>query len=139
VKKIVSSLIIILFILSSCGPNAVYEGSYDFNDHSWGSGESPSFSYVCTNTTDKYNFIVTLRTTTDYEYSNLWVFMYTKNPSGELRKDTLNFPLAELNGKWLGKNTGSLIEHEILIGWNKSFLKKVNIKFVLNKLLLIQK
>lgn len=123
-KTIVSSVILSLFLLVSCGPTPFFEDTYDFKDHSWGAGESPSFEFVSNDTSIAYNFIVTLRTTPEYEYSNLWVFMYIKNPGGELRKDTLNFPLAEPDGKWIGKSTGSVVEHEMLIGWNKKFPKK---------------
>ena len=113
-----------LLVVVSCGPNPLYENTYDFEDHAWGAGESPSFEFESKDTSTAFNFIVTLRTTTDYEYSNLWVFMYTKNPSGDQRKDTLNFPLADPSGKWIGKKTGSVIEHEMLIGWNKKFPQK---------------
>lgn len=123
-KAIVSSVIVSLFLLASCGPTPFYEGTYDFKDHSWGSGESPAFDFVSKDTAVAYNFVVTLRTTPEYEYSNLWVFMYILNPNGEQRKDTLNFPLADPSGKWIGKKTGSVIEHEMLIGWNKKFPTK---------------
>jgi gliding motility-associated lipoprotein GldH len=109
----------------------MFEKSHDFSDHSWGSGESPAFDIVAEDTSKAYNFIVVLRTTQDYEYSNVWVFMHTKNPNGEHRKDTLNFPLADPSGKWLGKKTGTVVEHELLIGWNKKFplIGKYQIRF----------
>jgi gliding motility-associated lipoprotein GldH len=121
-KGIIHSVCLVtLLVLSACGPQPLFEETYDFRDHSWGSGESPAFSVKSSDTLTPFNFVVTLRTTPDYEYSNLWVFMYTQNPNGSSRKDTLNFPLAEPNGKWIGKNTGSVIEHEMLIGFNRKF------------------
>jgi gliding motility-associated lipoprotein GldH len=119
--KIHSLCVIAVLMLAACGSQPLFEDTYDFRDHSWGSGESPAFTFVANDTVTPYNFVVTLRTTPDYEYSNLWVFMYTQNPNGTQRKDTLNFPLAEPSGKWIGKNTGSVIEHELLIGFNRSF------------------
>lgn len=120
VKAIISGIAVV-FLLVGCGPKPIYEDTYDFTDHSWGSGESPRFTFSSNDTSVFYNYVVTLRTTPEYEYSNLWVFMYTKNPDGKQRKDTLNFPLADPDGKWLGKKTGSIVEHEMLIGWQKKF------------------
>jgi len=124
--RIHSVLFLVLAVLSACGSQPLFEETYDFKDHSWGSGESPAFSFQSKDTLTPYNFVVTLRTTPDYEYSNLWVFMYTESPNGNLRKDTLNFPLAEPSGKWIGKNTGSVIEHEVLIGFNRVFPQSGN-------------
>ena len=122
-KRILTSLLLLL-ILTSCGDKPLYKQTYDFKNHMWGGGESPKFTFRATDTTTSYNFLLTLRTTVDYEYSNLWVFMFTENPDKSIRKDTLNFPLAKENGAWMGKNSGSIVENEFLIGFNKKFPSK---------------
>lgn len=116
--------LIVGLVLTSCGKQPMYIKTYDFSDHTWGGGESPEFKFRTNDTKNAYNFVLTLRTTTDYEYSNLWVFMYTKSPNKKIRKDTLNFPIAEPNGKWIGENSGSIVENEFLIGFNKKFPAK---------------
>jgi gliding motility-associated lipoprotein GldH len=123
VKRILIPLLLLL-ILTSCGETPLYKKTYDFKNHTWGGGESPKFTFKATDTSTAYNFVLTLRTTTEYEFSNLWVFMFTENPDKSIRKDTLNFPLAEKNGAWMGKNSGSVIENEFLIGFNKKFPHK---------------
>jgi gliding motility-associated lipoprotein GldH len=114
-------LVVLLF---ACGKTPLFKQTYDFSDQKWGGGESPKFTFRATDTKTPHNFVLTIRTTNDYEYNNIWVFMYTQNPNNTLRKDTLNLPLAESNGKWKGKNTGSIIENEFLIGFNKTFPEK---------------
>lgn len=122
--KNVFLFLIAVSILSACGKEPLFIKTYDFKNHIWGGGESPKFTFHARDTKTAYDFVLTLRTSTDYEYSNLWVFMYTKNPNKTIRKDTLNLPLAKQNGKWMGKNTGSIVENEFLIGFNKKFPAK---------------
>ena len=117
-------ILLTFFGTLSCEKDVLYEKRYSFNDHSWGGGESPAFGFRANDTSSAYNFVLTLRTTTDYPYSNLWVFMYTQNPNKTVHKDTLNLPLAKPNGEWVGKNTGSIVENEYLIGFNKKFPAK---------------
>ena len=56
-----------------------------------------------------------MRNTTDYPYSNLYVFLKTFYPKGQISVDTLECFLAEADGKWLGKRRGSMVDHRILL------------------------
>jgi len=117
-------LLPLVFLLLACGEAPMYKKTYDFEDQTWGGGESPKFTFQAKDTNIFYNFVLGLRINNSFEYSNTWVFMYTENPDKSIRKDTLNLPLAEANGKWMGKNSGSVIDNEFLIGFNKKFPKK---------------
>jgi hypothetical protein len=57
---------------------------------------------------------MTLRTTTDYKYSNLWVFLNTKNPKGETTREPVEIAIANSDGSWIGKKTGTVVETEVV-------------------------
>ena len=94
--KIVS-LILFLVVLVSCSSTPTYEKSYGFNGNEWPQNVKPSFTVEIKDTTKEYNFVLTLRTTTEYKYSNLWIYMSTSNP----------------DGTWAGKKTGTIVENSI--------------------------
>jgi gliding motility-associated lipoprotein GldH len=61
---------------------------------------------------------------------SLYVFLYSEYPDGSSHKDTLEFLLAEPDGKWLGENTGTIVEFKgpIAAGGRFSKLGKYTFK-----------
>ena len=58
--------------------------------------------------------MLTLRTTTDYKYSNLWVFLNTKNPKGETTREPVEIAVTNPDGSWVGNKTGTIVETEVV-------------------------
>lgn len=119
-SKINSSFFGLMLLLSagfaSCDSNRVYEENFSVGDgHIWNSEDVKVFSFDISDTLSPLDLFVNIRTTTDYPYSNLFVFLYSEYPNGYTDKDTLEFILAETNGKWLGENSGTVVENQILI------------------------
>jgi gliding motility-associated lipoprotein GldH len=102
------------WILSACGDAPLYEKVYTFNGHQWDQKVKPSFEVTISDTTVSYDFIITLRTTTDYAFSNLWIYLNSKAPKGESAREPFEFKIADANGFWLGKNSGSVLENQII-------------------------
>ena len=46
----------------------------------------------------------------DYPYSNLWLFLNVQGPLQANQTDTLELFLARLDGEWLGRERGNMIE-----------------------------
>lgn len=101
--------------LISCDSNKVYEENIAVSDDGWMNDDIKTFSFDVVDTLSPINIFVNLRTTIDYQYSNIYVFLYSEFPNGTTDKDTLEFLLAELDGKWLGENTGTVVEFKGLI------------------------
>jgi len=53
--------------------------------------------------------------------NNLWLFISTESPAGNLQSDTMMYFVADQSGKWYGEKKGSVI--------NNKFLYKPIIKF----------
>ncbi len=100
----------LLFGLLSCDGNKIFEENQGFENNTWLSEDVKTFSFNVTDTISPINLFVNLRTTTDYAYSNIYVFLYSEFPNGTSDKDTLEFLLAQSDGKWLGDNTGTVVE-----------------------------
>ncbi|MEN9699153.1 MAG: hypothetical protein RLZZ301_351 [Bacteroidota bacterium] len=71
----------------------------------------PRFEVDIQDTAQLYDFIVTLRSTTDYAYSNLWIFMHTKPPYGKEVREPYEIKTTYPDGNWIGKKSGTIVEH----------------------------
>lgn len=110
------ALCTILFLNSCTDENVVYDQNTTLPEEGWYYKNRATFDIDLTDSTHYHNFFVNLRITTDYEYSNMYILMYLKTPSGDssARRIDLN-PLAASDGKWLGKGSGSIVSYRIPI------------------------
>jgi len=113
----VNSILVLCFawVLNSCDSNRVYEENFSVENNVWNYEDVKTFSFDIMDTLSPLDLYVNIRTTSDYQYSNLYVYLYSEYPNGYSDKDTLEFILAEQDGKWLGESSGTVIENQILI------------------------
>lgn len=108
-------LFIVGFLSFSCDSNRIYEENFSIDNNVWKAEDVKTFSFHIDDTLSALDLYVNLRTTGDYPYSNIYLFLYSQYPNGYADKDTLEFILAEPDGKWLGDYSGSIVENQILI------------------------
>ena len=58
-----------------------------------------------------YDFIFSIRTTTDYKYNNIWVYLYSKPPKGKRSKEAIDIKITNPDGSRKGKKSGSIVEN----------------------------
>lgn len=116
-KKISRAFVLLLVVVlfASCDSNRIYEEHFAVDNNEWRSDDIKTFKFEIEDTLSPLNLFVNFRTTTDYPYSNLFIFLHSEYPDGYNDKDTLEFLLAESNGKWKGENSGTIVENRILI------------------------
>jgi len=121
-NKCLSTLVLpfVLLTLISCNKNTVYDQVVTIHKGGWEQDQAAHFEINVTDTVSLYNFYMTVYNTTNYSYSNLYVFLTTMFPDGKKSRDTLEFVLADPSGRWLGKGWGNLKESDNLL---KSGLK----------------
>lgn len=100
----------------------VFEGFKTVDRKGWNYKEPIEFS-VELNTAQDLSMEVIVRNTTDFNFSNLWLFVTSLSPSGVVAKDTISCVLADDYGYWLGKGFSGLYLTEHLIEEQKSFEK----------------
>lgn len=109
------SLLVIVSLLFSCQGNTVYDEVVSVNNGNWDKNEAAHFEVEVKDTAAYYNFYLSVYNTTNYRYSNLYVFLTTEFPNGNKSRDTIECTLADPSGKWLGKGWGNVKESGILL------------------------
>ena len=113
-------IIILVFVIVACDTSTIYRKDESIEDKTWNYNKIIKFNVPINDTTEKYNFFINIRNSADYSFMNLFVFMTTLYPDGNLSKDTIEFILARPNGKWLGKGR-NIIDNKILLKQNMTF------------------
>ena len=106
------NLFILLFVafqgLQSCDSKRFYEENIRIEKGIWNSKEKARFIVAIYDIQRPYTFYINLRNSTDYPYSNLFLFLKTIFPDGKTALDTIECQLAEYDGKWRGSGISSV-------------------------------
>lgn len=114
-------LTILTLTIVSCDNNMVYENNKTIPESVWHSDNIMKFNVKISDTTLKYNFYLNIRIKQEYQFANLFLFQKTLFPDGKMSNDTIECFLADVDGRWLGKNSGSIIDNRILLYKNVRF------------------
>ncbi len=110
-RKAVYSFSIILgglLLLSSCDPSRVFEQNIRIPAGAWSQDQPVKFSVPVEDTSSLHNIYINIRNTGQYENRNLFLFVTTTAPNGQMVRDTFECFLADEKGKWYGKGLGDL-------------------------------
>jgi gliding motility-associated lipoprotein GldH len=92
----------------------VYEKNKKMDEATWNSTDIVKFNVAIPDTITGYNYYINIRNTTDYGFANLFMFVKTVYPDGKISVDTVECYLADIQGRWLGKGQGRIIDNRIL-------------------------
>ena len=109
----------LLMLLASCTETPFYDKAYAFKDRTWNQKVKPKFEFEITDTSQFYDLVISVRTTTDYMYNNMWLFLETKTPSGLSAREPFQIRIADPKGEWLGTKTGTTIQNELIFAKRK--------------------
>jgi len=112
---------LVLWVFSGCHFKRVYEENTAIPDYVWLAENIPEFEVEIEDTAAVYDIYVNIRHTFYYNYSNLWVVMHTKFPTGEKLEKRVELPLAEKDGKWHGDCLGDICDARVPIQQNAYF------------------
>ena len=104
----------ISFVFASCDPNRVFDENKEIPENIWDKNYKPKFEANITDTVTPQNFYINIRHTEEYSYANIYIFLHTTFPDGKQYIDTLNCPLANEKGQWLGDGAGDIFDRQIL-------------------------
>lgn len=111
-SKILTIILILSFVFISCNSNSVFD-SYKTVPNKWDKDSIVSFKVNPPDTINPYNLFVTLRNNSNYKYSNLFLIVGINFPKGKIIKDTLEYQMAEPNGKFLGTGFSDIKENKL--------------------------
>lgn len=128
-KTIYGCVTALVIFLTSCGSENVLMDERKNFDASWSSSDTAVFSFENKAQNQLCDIAMMFRTTTDYPYSNMYIFMKTEYPGGKINEDTLQFILADPKGKWMGNRIGNTVEYEVPVSKGVQFTGKGNYTF----------
>jgi gliding motility-associated lipoprotein GldH len=99
-------------LITSCDQGRVFDENKTLNDNQWYFKNRMPFDVQVTDTTKLYNVYVNLRITSDYKYSNIFMWLYTTNPEKKTDQRRIEIRLADDDGKWLGSGLGDLYDYQ---------------------------
>jgi len=124
-----SILTFILFSLLFCTKPPLLDVILDTNESGWDVTKKLITEINIEDTLSPHVFYIYVRNTTDYKYSNFFLFIKTTFPDGKIAIDTLECLLADKEGKWYGKGKGKIRDNKILLKKNAIFPIKGLYKF----------
>ncbi len=108
-------LAVALLGTTSCDPDRVFEENHDLKDAVWPVGNRPVFTFAITDTAARYRVALNVRTTTSYQFYNLFVKLTLTDPAGRRVSRLLH----ELNvrspetGQPLGNGAGDIFDLQV--------------------------
>lgn len=124
----------ILFLplwLASCDGTVYYSEYADVDEDGWLPTDSACFDVEVTDTNLIFNFLVEVRNSVSYPYSNTFLFINTTFPDGSMALDTMEYPLADPSGQWLGKRSGRYVDTRYYFRRNARFPMQGNYHFAI--------
>ena len=112
-------MILLLLLLTACGGKG-FEQREVLPEAKWEVEHRIPFDVTVNDTLGIYAFGLSLRHLENYRYSNLYVFLHTTMPNGNLTHDTIQCQLALPDGQWIGKSSGSM--RDLTVPLNESLL-----------------
>ncbi|HPR31286.1 MAG TPA: gliding motility lipoprotein GldH [Prolixibacteraceae bacterium] len=104
-KKIFSFVwvLILVFGFVSCDSDRLYEAYQTLPDGGWHRDSPVRFDFAIDNTLTSANLLINVRNLGNYSYSNVWFFVDITAPDQTSIRDTIEYTLAEPDGRWTGK------------------------------------
>ena len=117
---VVGLLMVLCFAFSAC-TNDSFDKRIVVPEAKWTQDNRIAFDVDINDTVNGYVFGIEFRHLENYRYSNLFVFLHTRMPNGNLTHDTIECTLATPEGRWMGKGSGSMRDLRIPLNENLRF------------------
>lgn len=102
-------------MLVSCGNDKLFNDSVVIPEAKWNNRMLPFFDLTVNDTLSDYAFYLNIRHLENYRYSNLYVFLHTEFPNGNITHDTIECTFARPDGSWMSKGSGTIRSAKILL------------------------
>ncbi len=127
----VTAMVPVMLLFSSCDPSRVFEENKKVANNEWDLNEPLLFQVSIDDTVQYHNVYINVRNAGHYRFSNLYLFINTIFPGGQLQRDTLECTLAAPDGRWLGDGLGDIWDNRILFKKNVRFPQAGEYRFEL--------
>ena len=109
-KVLLITMALAAFCLQGCDKNVFYAVERDVDETGWNMESPVVFDVNIQDTLQVYDFFIDVRNSVHYTKANTFFFINTTFPDGSVAYDTLECPLADVNGHWYGHRTGRYVD-----------------------------
>jgi gliding motility-associated lipoprotein GldH len=120
-RVFIAAFSLLAIVLTGCDPNRLFEENKEITDGVWDMNQRVSFDFEVPDTTTKYNLYFNVRNTDDYPFSNLYIFSHIDFPNGKKGVDTVELPLTNPDGSWIGSGQGEIHDCQLIFRKNVRF------------------
>ncbi len=106
-------IIIVSLVTLSCNDSAVFDIYKPISKTQWHKDSIISFTFNPIDTISTNNVYINLRNNNDYQYSNLFLIVGIDFPNNFSVVDTLEYEMADAEGKFLGSGFTDLKENKL--------------------------
>ncbi len=99
--------------MTACNDNLVFSKFKTLENGKWEMNKPVTFEFSSLDSIQAHNLFVNIRNDNTFPFSNLFLITELEYPNGKTLKDTLEYKMAEPDGKWLGKGLGSVKENKL--------------------------
>ena len=109
-------LVLVFSFFLSCNTIDLYERSVSIPDHEWKNSYRPSFTFSIKDTSSSYRLYLVFRHNEKYNYNNIFINLYAKQPGMDtMQKARYDLLLATNDEGWLGSGMDDIYEHRIAL------------------------
>jgi gliding motility-associated lipoprotein GldH len=112
-NSLIFTAALLALLTLSCNRGTLFSGNHRMENERWSMYEPVDYACTVDDTASTFDIRFSLRTSTDYPYRNIYLFVVTTFPSGTTVTDTVHALLADGQGRWLGRGAGDLREMTI--------------------------
>jgi len=105
-------ILLTLYSFCSCTTIDLYEKTVSLPGHEWKSDYKPEFEFSISDTVSLYKVFFVIRHSEEYNFKNIWINLYSQQPSDTLRKAQYELQLATNEG-WLASGMDDIYEHRL--------------------------
>lgn len=116
-------------LLIACDSTRLYEENKEIENNTWYANKPLQFQAQIPDSIQGYNVYINLRNASHYPFSNIFLFLNTTFPDGQIDRDTVEIMLASPDGKWLGDGLGDIWDNRVLFKRNVRFPMKGEYRF----------
>ena len=99
-------------LLVSCDKKRIFD-QYKTVGDAWQKDSIANFMYNNQDTTERYDLFLNLRSNNDYPFDNIFLIVSVEAPGGMTKVDTLEYKMADGDGKLLGEGFSDVKESKL--------------------------
>ena len=107
---IVALLPLLLVMLQGCDKHVYFTDEHDVDETGWNMADAAVFDVDVDDTLQVFDFYIDVRNSVHFPKANVFFFINTTFPDGSVAYDTLECPLADVEGHWYGRRTGRYVD-----------------------------